>query len=339
VCVYLAAAAIAPLAVWAPRVFWTMLMPIVPLAVVVLGFHWWRQVCPIATLGSLGARLPNRKRRVPRRWATHALLIAEVILGVGLVVRHVATNGDGAWLGAFLVFVVIACFVTNAILGGRSFCHYVCPVGVVERIYTDGLGRIGTSRCAPCSGCKKSCADIDQDRAFHSDASASERSQRAAFYSFPGLVFAFYAYYWARRGTWEAFFDGGWARHEADLELAFGSGFFFAPEIPAIAAAPLTFVAVAGASFAGFAALERVFVRRGIPPEVARARVLALASFTAFNVFYFFAGQPTLRLVSESARVVAFVVPVVSTIVLCRRWARYAPEPIAPRGRALPIQQ
>jgi hypothetical protein len=259
------------------------------------------------------------------------------VLAAGLVVRHVATNGDGTWLGAFLVFVVVACFVTNAIVGGRGFCHYVCPVGVVERIYTDGLGRAGSSRCAPCSGCKKSCADIDQERAFHSD--AGERSQRIAFYSFPGLVFAFYAYYWARKGTWDAFFDGGWTRDEAGFELAFGSGFFFAPQIPAIAAAPLTFVLFAAASFALFVSLERLFVRRGMPAEVARARALALASFTAFNVFYFFAGQPTLRLVSESARVVAFVVPVVSTIVLCRRWARYAAEPVAPRGRALPIQQ
>ena len=35
----------------------------------------------------------------------------------------------------------VAAIATNTLFGGRAFCHVLCPVGVVERIYTDGDGR------------------------------------------------------------------------------------------------------------------------------------------------------------------------------------------------------
>src|SRR5512143_3827961 len=74
------------------RVFWTVLLPLLPVGIVLAGFHAWRSVCPLAFFGQIGRRL-NRgpQRRVPpwlERWffpATFAVLLA------CLVLRRVAT--------------------------------------------------------------------------------------------------------------------------------------------------------------------------------------------------------------------------------------------------------
>ena len=251
--------------------------------------------------------------------------IALLILMVVLVFRLVATNGDGIALATFLAMLGGGAFVFNALWGGRSFCHYGCPVGVVERIYTDAIGPVlprpsESSRCQPCTGCTKSCADIDGDRAY--ERTIREQDRRRVFYAFPGVVFAFYFYFWLRAGDWEAYFDGRWTAVPLDESLVLGPGFFFAPQVPAIVAATLTIFGLGAISWAFFATAERVLRSRWSDATELRHRMLALASFTAFNVFYVFAGAPTLRLVPGLSRFVAFAVPIVATIVLARRLVR-----------------
>ncbi|MBX3249186.1 MAG: 4Fe-4S binding protein [Myxococcales bacterium] len=356
---YLALLSVALFVPLAPRVFWTIIMPSVPLFIVVVGFHSWRRVCPIATIGTLGLRLHARGRRLPRGWRERGVVVAFAILIATLALRLVATNGDGVALALFLGALALAAIALNAWGGGRSFCHYACPVGVVERIYTDdapSLERLHAERrgeqprsaCASCSGCAAACVDLQPERAVRRDVRDDRR--RDVTYAFPGVVLAFYTYYALRAGTWEAYFDGRWTEAPASLELAFGPGFYFARELPAIIAAPLTLVAFGVASHTLFLALERVLPAgqprgrlasdgahdggrgddtasgrgddertRGARARVRRQRALALASFAAFNLFYLFAGAPTLRLVPGLSRVVAFVVPVVATLVLVHR--------------------
>ena len=50
--------------------------------------------------------------------------------------------------------------------------------------------------------------------------------------------------------------------------------------------------------------------------------MLAFASFAAFNLFYLFAGAPSLRLVPGVARALELVVPIVATLVLVHRLRR-----------------
>lgn len=308
-----------------PRVFWTVVMPLVPIGFVLFGFHAWRKACPIATVGSWGARFHRRGRSAPAFWRQHAMTIGLLILMVTLVFRLVATNGDGVALAAFLGALGLGAFAFNARWGGRSFCHYACPVGVVERIYTDATGPVlprsdESSRCEPCTGCTKSCADIDGDRAY--ERTVRDADRRRVFYAFPGIVFAFYFYFWLRAGDWEAYFDGRWTAVPLDESLLFGPGFFFAPQVPAVAAATITIFGLGALSWVTFATAERLLRSRFTDAMALRHRMLALASFTAFNVFYVFAGAPTLRLVPGLSRFVAFGVPIVATIVLARRVAR-----------------
>jgi hypothetical protein len=90
--------------------------------------------------------------------------------------------------------------------------------------------------------------------------------------------------------------------------------------VPAIVACPLVLLASTVASFLFFAALERLLVHRSGDATRLRHRLLAVASFCAFNLFYVFAGQPTLLEYPIVDRIVAFVVPVVSTLALAQRW-------------------
>lgn len=333
VAAYVALAALGFTGAPLPLVFWTMLLPLLPMAIVLMGFPTWRRICPLAAFGDIGRQL-NRgaQRKVPPFLEQWFFVVTLGLLFLMLTMRLLATNGDGRWLGGLLGGLAVAAAVTNRIYTGKSWCNFFCPVGVVERIYTEpnSLPRTGNSQCARCTACKHHCPDIDQENAYWRDVTGAAR--RLATYAFPGLVLGFYCYYWLRAGTWEAYFDGRWTRVPVSADLVVGSGFFFAPSIPALVAAPSSLLAFCAAAYVMFAALEALL--RRVVPDAERRRhlVLALASFTAFCVFYFFAGAPSIRQVPGATRAVAFAVPVVATTALMKRWRRTRTHFIGERG-------
>ena len=318
-----------------PRVFWTMLLPLLPVAIVLMGFHTWRLVCPLAAFGEVGRWLNrDRQRRVPRWLERSFFPVTFGLLLAFLVLRLVATNGDGPWLSGLLVGLALAAVVTNGIFTGKTWCNFFCPVGFVERVYTEpaSLRQTRNSQCVQCTACKRHCPDIDQENAYWKDLTTSGR--RLAIYAFPGLVLAFYAYYWLRAGDWEAYFDGRWTSRVAGADLVLGPGFFFAPVVPAVLAATLTLVLFSAASFGLFRLVE-VGVGRAVgDAERSRHLTLALAAFAAFGIFYAFAGAPTLRRVPGGTRAVAFAAPLVGTLFLVKRWRRTPERFLGDRGAA-----
>jgi hypothetical protein len=308
-----------------PRIFWTMALPLLIMMIVLIGFNTWRRICPLAYWGTFGVRFRLKKakvRRVPEWMESWFFLISLGFLVVMLVVRLVLINGDGKFLGITLILIGILAAFTNFSYSGRAWCNFICPVGTVERIYTDpnSLRMAGNSQCTKCTACKRHCPDIDQENAYWKDVSLPSR--RIAFYSFPGIVLGFYAYYFLRTGEWEAYFDGRWTQNPASLQLAFGPGFFFAPQIPAVIAAILTLIGFAAVSYVIFSIIEGMIRYWDQEEEHVRHIVLSLAAFSAFNIFYLFAGAPTLRLIPGGTRVVAFIVPFVSGMFLYKRWPR-----------------
>ncbi|NIL99744.1 MAG: cyclic nucleotide-binding domain-containing protein [Acidobacteria bacterium] len=318
-----------------PRVFWTMLLPLLPVSIVLMGYGRWRRICPLAFFGEIGRKL-NRgaQRRVPRWFERWFFGIAFAALLAMLVFRLVATNGDGRWLGGLLVVLAIAALVTNTIFTGKTWCNFFCPVSFVERLYTEprSLRRTPNSQCTRCTACKSSCPDIDAENAYWRDLTSSGR--RLATFAFPGLVLAFYTYYWLRHGDWEAYFDGRWTRRLVDAELWFGQGFFFWPELPAVVAATLTLTLFSAASLAVFLLVERSMAGVVDEPERRRHLALGLAAFSAFSIFYFFAGAPSLRQVPGGTRVVAFTMPLLATLFLVKRWNRTHEDFIREKGAA-----
>jgi hypothetical protein len=316
-----------------PRYFWTMLLPLLPVSIVLMGFPNWRWICPLAAFGEVGRKL-NRgtQRRVPKWLENRFFLVTFGFLLAMLVLRLIATNGDGLWLSGLLIGLALAAAATNRIFTGKTWCNFICPVGLVERIYTEpnSLPKVSNSQCVRCTACKKHCPDIDQENAYWQDVTTTAR--RIAIFAFPGLVLAFYTYYWLRHGDWEAYFDGRWTQLPVTTELVAGAGFFFAPQVPAIGAALATLLLFSAASYALFLMIEAIVGRFVVDVERRRHLTLTIAAFAAFSIFYFFAGAPSLRQLPGGTRTVAFAAPLIATLFAIKRSRRTRERYIQEKG-------
>jgi hypothetical protein len=246
---------------------------------------------------------------------------------VALSLRLVMTNGTPWALVGYLAVATLAATVIGFVYTGKTWCNFVCPVGLVEKMYTEPsrLFGVANSQCSPCTACKKNCPDIDLEQGYWKEAGAGSR--RVAYFTWPGIVFGFYLYYYLVAGNWDYYFSGDWTREGSQIARWLEPGFTFSPAIPIVAAAPLTLALFGGASFALFWAAERVALRRAGGGDEAAARIrhraLALAGFCAFLVFYFFGGQPTIRLAPGwVGALFATAVVIAATAMLMRRWGR-----------------
>ena len=324
------------------RILWTVGIALLPLFWVVAGFHVWRRICPLAVVGQLGRLLGRPGTRKADGWlASNYLFLQFGLLLVGLSLRLVATNGSAIWLSGFLITVVVAAAVVSFLYGGKTWCNFICPVGVVEKMYTEPARNAGgrgelTSQCAPCVACKKHCPDIDLEQGYWKE--LPERG-RLVYFAWPGIVVAFYVYYWLYAGDWDYYFSGYWTYERTQPQTWLDDGFHFMGGIPRVVAAPLTLVLFGAASMALFAGVERLLwtrFRRGLAAGsqeetdcrlVLRHRLLALAGFIAFVAFYFFAGQPTLRRLPEwVVRGVGAAVVFAAAAIFFRRFGRQEAE-------------
>jgi cyclic nucleotide-binding protein/HEAT repeat protein/4Fe-4S binding protein len=323
------------------RLVWTVCIAALPAFWMTFGYHLWRRICPLAVAGQLG-RLAGRPgtRKMGDWMGRNYLLVQLGVMIIALSLRLVATNGSEVWLAGFLGAVVLVAAVTSFVYAGKTWCNFLCPVGVVEKIYTEPAKRALpptelTSQCSPCVACKKHCPDIDLEQGYWKE--ATDQPRRVAYFAWPGIVAGFYVYYYLVSGSWGYYFSGAWA-YERDLaDKALTPGFTFAPAIPRVLAAPLTLVVFGVASYVLFAAVERLILAarmNSLPVEadaetrgavVARVRhgMLAFAGLVAFNAFYCFAGQPTLqRLPHWTVTAWGLVVVFASTAIFMRRLGR-----------------
>ena len=332
---------------WAGRIFWTIALPLIPLTIVIAGYHRWRRICPLAWFAQLPAKLghPGARRASSLLQANYYYLVLAVFI-VSLWLRLVATNGNGAALAVFLLAISLAAFVLGAVFTGKTWCNYICPVSFVEKIYTEprGLRPTSNSQCEKCTACKPACPDINQENGYWKEVLSPPK--RFVYYAFPGVVFAFYFYYYLQSGTWEYYFGGKWTYEPGVLGSAFlsgsspaAAGFFFWPPVPRAAAAILTLMTGALVSLGLFSLLEWYFTGRlhegSEPMDNAGVRhvMFTTAAFVAFIVFYVFAGAPTLRLVPGAPRLMQILVVATATLFLVRRLTRrqraFAEETVA----------
>lgn len=322
------------------RILWTIAIASLPLFFVVGGYHLWRRICPLAVAGQLGRLVGRPGTRKVGDWLGERYVYVQFgILFFALSLRLIATNGTPAVLAGFLAAIVVAAAITSFVFAGKTWCNFICPVGIVEKIYTEpsrtATGGDANSQCAPCVACKKHCPDIDLEGGYWKE--VEERPRRLVYFMWPGVVTAFYVYYWLVAGTWDYYFTGAWAYETDQASRWLDPGFHFAPldVIPRVVAAPLTLAVFGLASFLVFALGERLAVARatrGHEPDSPQARearsrvrhrALVLAGFLAFNAFYFFAGQPSLRLLPGwVVQGWGAIVVLASAAIFFRRWGR-----------------
>jgi len=323
------------------RLLWTVLVASLPFFWMTFGFHLWRRICPLAVMGQIGRLVGKPGTRKLGDWmGKNYFLVQFALMLVGLTLRLVATNGSPWWLAGFLALVVVAAIVVSFVYGGKTWCNFICPVGMVEKIHTEpSAAAIGSydmnSQCAPCVACKKHCPDIDLEQGYWKE--AADKPRRIAYFAWPGVVVAFYAYYYLVR-DWDYYFSGSWTR-EIDLpSQMFAPGFWFAPAVPRIVAAPLTLIVFGAVSYALFALVEHVIKSQRLRRLGADATedqktalatrvrhgMLAFCGLVAFNAFYQFAGQPTLQHIAPDWIVKGWALLVVfaSTAMFVRRIVR-----------------
>jgi hypothetical protein len=292
----------------AGRVVWTMAVASLPLFIVLVGYHRWRRVCPLAFFAQLPAKLGRAGKRKAPAWleANYYYFVVAVFV-VSLWLRLVATNGDGAAISTFFVLISTAAFASGLFFTGKTWCNYLCPVSFVEKIYTEphGLRETANSQCEKCTACKKFCPDISEENGYWKE--IGSRPKRLAYFAFPGLVFGFYFYYYLQAGSWSYYFDGRWTNEPRVFARAFlpgadasTAGLFFFPAIPRAAASLIVLILCGLASFALFTLVERgvgaYLKRRGEEDggDIRRHLTFSLAAAVAFVTFYTFAGAPTL---------------------------------------------
>jgi hypothetical protein len=320
----------------AGRVFWTIAIACLPLFFVIAGYHRWRRICPLAFIAQLSTRMSRPGRRRAGKWLqAHAYHVSFAVLFGSLWLRLVATNGDGYLLAMFLVAISVAALATDALFTGKTWCNYVCPISFVEKIYTEprNLRATPNSQCQKCTACKPACPDINEENSYWKE--ILHPAKRDVYFSFPGLVLAFYGFYYLQAGSWDYYFGGRWTNQIGLIRTAFlpGSdartaGFFFWPAVPRAAAAVITLLLGAACSLSLFSLLERPFgrwlIKNGRVGDEAGVRhiMFTLAAFTAFVTFYSFAGAPTLRLLPGLPHIFQLLVVTTATLFLVRRFRR-----------------
>ena len=352
------------------RIFWTMLLPFIPLILMVFGHEAWRRMCPLSFYSQIPRMLGKQSRL--RSFSRTTGLVSERLrlvdpeswlrknfwyvqfgfLAFGLSTRLVAINGSGPALGVFFIVLIAMSIAVGYFFGGKTWCNYICPISVVQRIYTQPHGlfesqahlqkqAVTQSMCrvstptgvqSNCVGCISPCPDIDLERAYWQTLDYPGR--RFAYYGYFGLVVAFYTYYYLYAGNWDYYFSGVWTHEGGVLTAAtlFGPGFYIAGKaiaLPKLVAAPLTMATFIFSAYGLGCGLERLYAwgsaRSGRPLDrrLVLHRSLTVSAYLTINTFYLFAGRPNIRLMPLAVQTVLNAgIVTLSTLWLVRALAR-----------------
>ncbi len=248
------------------RVFWTMIVPVVPIFLLVFGHEAWRRVCPL----SFASQLPRyfgmqRSRSVVQRstglpeklrwlighdsWLEHnAWYVQFAVLFTGLTARLLIINSNRTALAVALLGVIAAAVTTGYLWDGKTWCNYFCPANIVQRIYTEPRGLLESAphlqrTATPQSSCRTAGGGVSGGDKIacvacklHCGDIDLERSywdtieslpRRNVYYMFPGLVLGFYGYYFVQAGNWDYYFSGVWTHEPGVIGHLLDPGLFF----------------------------------------------------------------------------------------------------------------
>ena len=352
------------------RIFWGMIVPSAIAVVFVLGHETWRRICPLYFLSQIPRALglqPRLKIKKNRWLVRNHLYVQFTLLFIGLCCRILFINSARSVFGCFLIFTILSAITIVFLYGGRSWCHYVCPFGMVQIVFTGPRGLLGSQahRAPPksitqsvcrtvdsvtrekiaCTGCKSSCMDIDAERTYWEY--LTKPGRRLVQYGYLGLVIGYFIYYYLYAGNFDYYFSGAWTHEENQLATVLAPGFYLfgrSLSIPKLVAVPLTLALFVVISCAIATRCEKVFFSylRQRDPQINRQLVLhkvfSLCTFIAFNAFFVYGGRPEILRLPLSVQI-AFnaSIVMVSTFWLYRTWGRsyekYKKESLADKLR------
>ncbi len=325
------------------RVFWTMLVPLLPISFMVFGHEAWRRICPLSFVsqipGYLGLRRMIRRfdRAAGKRvdvvplifknsWlAKNALYVQFGLLILGLCMRLWFANSDRMGLALMLLGIIASALIVGVLWGGKTWCHYFCPVGVVQRIYTEpsglldskphiGIASLPQSMCrkpgrstdiSACVGCTSSCSDIDLEKSYWEIIRGEKGIKlKNIYFGFLGLIWGFYVYFYLYSGDWIYYFSGIWTHEEDQIGQLWFPGLYIDDTpigIPKLFAVPIVLIlfVFAGILLGRLLSAAYVRIREAGNPNLSKEQlthqVLCVTAYIAILSFYTFGGRPTLN--------------------------------------------
>jgi FHA domain len=354
------------------RVFWGMVVPASVLILVVLGHETWRRICPLSFLSQIPRALGiQRRRRVidPETQSVRSELVSISqdswlgrnaiycqfgLLFAGLNIRLLFANSDRFALGIYLVGTIVAAIAIGYLYAGKTWCHYFCPMGPVQTIYTGtgGLagsqapqtkGSITQSMCrttdatgterSACVSCQSPCLDIDAERAYWEKIDVP--GQKLLYYGYVGLVLGFFLYFPLYTGNWNYLSGAVWNETNQIANL-FKPGFYLFDRvipIPKLLAIPLTLGGFTGVSYSIGVNLEKFYRQHHqiaavkISTDLIQHRGFTIATFLAFNALFFLGVKPTLSWLPIPGRqLVSWLAIIAITLWAYRNWGRSAEQ-------------
>jgi hypothetical protein len=362
------------------RIFWTLILPLLPLSFMVFGHEAWRRICPLSFVSQIPSYLKLRRmvyadeQKTAHKvgllplisrtsWvAKNALYIQFSLLFLGLCCRLWFANSDRTGLALLLCAVLLLALLTGYWWGGKTWCNYFCPIGVVQKIYTEPRGLFDSkphikivslpqSMCrtpgkggdrSACVGCTPSCPDIDLEKSYWETFKSPQLKH--VYFAFLGLIWGFYTFFFLYAGNWDYYFSGIWTHEDGVYQALLKPGLFIADHailIPKLVTVPLvlglfvTFSIVVGNYLTRLYLAFRLRLDPKVDGDALTHQVLIFTAFLAINSFYLFGGRPTFNLL-PSAFIQLIDLLIVSTttiwfaLALRRSALRFKHEGLAP---------
>jgi hypothetical protein len=331
------------------RIFWGMVIPSAIVLLLLFGHEAWRRICPLSFIAQLPRALGFQNKHLAIKatgdftyapvkvskdsWlGRNYLYLQFFLLFLGLNIRLLCVNSDGLALGIYLVATILLATGVNYWYGGKSWCHYVCPMAPVQMIYTGPRGLLGSkahqekknltqSMCrtvddegkekSACVSCKSTCLDIDIEKSYWEDLHQPDR--KLLYYGYFGLVIGFYLYFFLYSGNTSFFSTGAWSE-TSQLATLFNPGFYIAHQvisIPKIVAVPLTLTMSTGLGYGLGLLIEKVYkqsVRSSHKTQGQRKifgtfnkvqhNIFTTFTFFSFNALFFLGIYPSISWLS-----------------------------------------
>jgi hypothetical protein len=358
-----------PYALGAP-IFWGVIVPSAIFILLVFGHEFWRRICPLSFISQIPRALKwqRQKKNVTQKtdkvknelvkvaknsWLfRNAIYFQGGLFFVGLCSRILFVNSNRLALGIFLLGTILAAIVVGYLYGGKSWCHYFCPMAPVQKIYSEPRGllnstahegdqqKITQSMCrtlskdgkelSACVACTSHCMDIDAERSYWENITQPDRQW--LYYSYVGITIGYFAYYYLYAGNWNYYTSGAWAHEENQWATLLKPGLYLfgqAIPIPKLVTVPLTLgIFALGGYWVGKNIEKRYKAyllrkQRAASPEIIRHRIFTLSTFFIFNFFFIFAGRNYITLLPNSLQYIfPILIATFSTLWLYRTWER-----------------
>jgi hypothetical protein len=360
------------------RIFWGMVIPSAIILLLLFGHELWRRICPLSFMAQLPRALGLQHKRLTIKstgdfayepvkvskdsWlGRNYLYLQFFLLFLGLNVRILFVNSDCFALGLYLVSTIFLAMAVNYWYGGKSWCHYVCPMAPVQMVYTGPRGLLGSqahqdkknitqSMCrtvdekgkekSACVGCKATCLDIDIEKSYWEE--LHQPDKKLLYYGYFGLIVGFYLYFFLYSGSFDFFATGAW-NETSEMSTLFNPGFYIANQviaIPKIVAVPLTLSLSTGLSYGLGIGIEKIYKRitkSSHQTQIQRKlfsrftevqhRILTVFTFLSFNALFFLGIYPSMSWLSVPVQEVAtWLAVIVSAAWFYRTWNRSAEQ-------------